>query len=156
MKKSTTVDPKIEALTKEKQQFEEAYKRALADYQNLQRRVAKDQGQLVRLANATLISGLLPIIDQLETAANHLKDQGLDMILTAFKKVLEDSGVSELQVLNQTFDPHTMECVDKVPGPENIVVKIREKGYELNHQLLRPAKVEVGLGETGSATESAQ
>ena len=52
------------------------WKRALADYQNLQKRTENERKNFIRFANATLIEKPLDIIDDLERAAKHLKDDG--------------------------------------------------------------------------------
>jgi molecular chaperone GrpE len=147
-------NPKIQQLEEANQQLEEAYKRALADYQNLERRMTKDQERIRQLATATLIIQLLSILDQFETAALHLNDQGLDLVLSQLKKLLSDQGVTELNVSNAPFDPHQMECVDMVAGDPGQVIRVVQKGYTLNDHLLRPAKVEVGQPASSSAQTS--
>lgn len=127
-------------------ELEENWKRALADYQNLEKRVSQQQKTFVRLANASLIDKLLGVLDDLERATNHIKDHGLKLILNQFKSTLETEGVQEIQVKGEEFNPETMECIEMVSGPKNEVVKVLLKGYKLNDHVIRPAKVQVGKG----------
>jgi len=51
--------------------------RALADYDNLNKRVDRERQDLIKIASVGVIIKLLPVIDNLESAQVHLKDQGL-------------------------------------------------------------------------------
>jgi len=120
------------------------YVRALADYQNLEKRTQEQQAHFVKLANATLVTKLISILDNLEMAATHLKDPGLNLVLSEFKSTLELEGVTAINPQGEEFNPDHMECVEILEGPDNQVVKVATKGYKLNDILIRPAKVHVG------------
>lgn len=124
--------------------LESKWKRALADYLNLEKRVKKEKAAFVRLANAALLDKLLPILDSLEKCEQHLQDKGLTFSLKQFKTVLAGEEVEEIEVEGQNFDPETMDAVEVVAGPKNKVVEVVLKGYKLSGQVLRPAKVKVG------------
>lgn len=125
-------------------ELETKWKRALADYQNLEKRIVKDQDSFVRFANAALIDKLLAVLDGLEQAVVHLQDQGLNLVFEQFKAVLAAEDVKEISALNQVFDPQTMDCVELVDGPKDKVVSVSQKGYWLKDKVIRPAKVKVG------------
>lgn len=131
------------AKTKE---LEEKWKRALADYHNLERRVEKDKREFVKFANTVLLDKLLGVLDGLEQAEVHLKDKGLNMALDQFRSVLQTEGVAEIKAKGEKFDAETMDCAEVVKGPKNVVMKVINKGYKLNDHVLRPAKVKVGQG----------
>lgn len=137
----------IKTLKLQLEDWENKWKRAMADYQNLQRRIGSQQQDLIKLANAALIVNLLPIVDDLETASQHVHDQGIDLIINRLKQVLENEGVAVMEVAGKEFNPATMECVEKVAGENNRVIKVLTKGYTLNDKVLRPAKVAVGKAE---------
>ena len=124
--------------------LEAKWKRALADYQNLEKRIAAEKSQFVRIANATLIEKLLLILDDLERASSHIKDSGLKMILDEFRSIITAEGIEEIKAKGEEFNPQTMDCADLVEGPNNKVIKIIQKGYYYNGTVLRPAKVQVG------------
>lgn len=138
--------PSLQDLNHKISDLESKWKRALADYQNLEKRIASQQTDFVKFANAALIEKLLQVVDDLERALNHTQDKGLEMIVSQFKDILTTEGVEEIAAQNQSFDPNKMEAVDMVAGKQNQVIKVIAKGYMLNHKVLRPAKVQVGKG----------
>lgn len=137
----------LKELQEEIENLEENWKRALADYNNLEKRVSDQQQTFVRLANASLVDKLLGVLDDLERAVDHIKDKGLNLVLDQFREVLDSEGVKEIEAKGEEFDPETMDCVEMAPGEENKVVKVQLKGYTLNDHVIRPAKVEVGIGK---------
>lgn len=148
--------PKTGNLEKKLGQTTATLKRALADYANLEKRVEAERKVLARLASAQLILKLLPAIDNLETAAGHLKDQGLTMVVEAIHQVFKSEGLEEIAIENGQFDPQIMEAVGTVEGEENKVAELVRKGYKLNGQVIRPAQVKVGKAAKGEAEEKAE
>ena len=134
-------------LQKKVAELEDNWKRALADYQNLENRIKDQKKTFVRLANMSLIDKLLGVLDDLDRALEHIKDKGLKLVREQFIEVLVSEGVKEIEVEGKHFDPETMDCVEMVPGPKNQVIKAQLKGYSLNDHVIRPAKVEVGMGK---------
>lgn len=127
--------------------FENLYKRALADYTNLNRRFEDDKIKIVAFANEVLISKLLQVLDDLEEAQKHIKDEGIDKVMQKFKKILEDEGVNEMNPENEVFDPTSHEALDLVDGEKDKVINVHRKGYLLSGKVIRPALVSVGNGE---------
>ena len=138
--KKSGKDKKIEEL-------ENNWKRALADYKNLQTRFNEDKKQIGFLANEILITNLLPILDSMEKGNEITKDEGLMSTYKEFKKVLETAGLKGISSDNKSFDPNQMEAIETVSGKKNQVIKTVRKGYLLNGKLIRPARVCVGLGK---------
>jgi molecular chaperone GrpE len=134
----------IDKLNEQVAELDQKWKRALADYQNLEKRTHTDRQTFVKIANLSLIAHLLPVIDDLERATQHLKDQGLEMILKQLMTVLKNEGVMEIDANGKEFDPNLMECVEKQEGEENVVVEVTTKGFTLHDMIIRPAKVVVG------------
>lgn len=131
--------------------LEDKWKRAVADYHNLEKRVQTQQIEFVKFANATLITRLLSIVDDLNRAVDHLQDQGLQLIISQLKDLLKTEGVTEIAAANLPFNAHTMEAVDTVTGPKDQVVAVVTTGYMLGDKVLRPARVTVGQGESSSS-----
>lgn len=124
------------------------WKRALADYKNLEFRTEKAVRDALVFGNRNLISRMLKILDDLGLAVEHHPDQAwAKSTRDEMKTILTDEGTSEIDAMGKPFNPNEMECVGKTEGEENIVVKIVQKGYKINDQVLRPARVEVGKGE---------
>lgn len=120
------------------------YLRSLADYQNSEKQTQIWREDFVKFANQSLIIQLIEILDDLEKAQEHLKDDGLQLIIDKLKTVLKNSGLEELEIMGTDFDPVLAEAVEVATGKdENKVVEIRAKGYKLNGKIIRPAKVVV-------------
>ncbi len=120
------------------------WKRALADYQNLEKRYEKEKADFVQFANSNLILKLLNILGHLEKASEHLKDEGLDLVIVEFKRLLNNEGLEEIDCLGKPFDPEIMEAIEVVKGGEaNRVAEVVGKGYMLKGRLLSAAKVKV-------------
>lgn len=122
------------------------WKRAVADYQNLEKRVLGERANWIRLANKELILRLLPVLDTLILIQKHVQDEGFTLSVKQFSNVLQEEGVKHLEVEGKKFDPRTMECVDMGQGEEGKVIEELQAGYMLHDVVLRPAKVKVGKG----------
>ena len=144
--KKTIDNSQVKELKAQIIDLDSKWKRALADYQNLQKRTENERKNFVRFANASLIEKTLDIIDDLERAAKHLKDDGVDMIVKQLNDLLTEEGVKEIKALDQEFDPKAMECVETTSGEKNMVTRVTQKGYTIGDMILRPSKVEVGGG----------
>lgn len=140
-----------------KRQLEDQLKRALADYQNLERRVEEERRLLNHLSSALLIEKFLPVLDNLENAQTHLNDQGLDIVIKQFKDILSSEGVEEIQAEGQEFDPNLHEATEVTEGEnDNKIVKVARKGYKIGDKVLRAAQVVVekrSVGQTNKVNE---
>lgn len=133
--------------------LEKKWKRALADYANLEKRIGKEQEDFVKFSNARLLANLLSVGDDLERCCQHLKDQGLTIICDKFVKIIKEEGVEEIPALGKNFDPALMEATETVEGPKGKVMEVVLKGYRLGDKLLRPAKVKVGGPPAGGVNK---
>jgi len=124
------------------QELEGQLKRALADYQNLEKRVEEERKLLSKLSASLLIEKLLPVLDNLEKAQIHLKDQGLEIVIKQFEDILTQEGVEEIAAEGAQFNPHYHEAIESQQGEQdNLVIKVLTKGYKIEDTILRPAKV---------------
>ncbi len=138
-------------------QLEDQLKRALADYQNLERRVEEERRLLGQLSSAILIEKFLPVLDNLENAQSHLNDQGLDIVIKQFKDTLNQEGVEEIQAEGAQFDPNLHEATEVVEGENNnMIVKVARRGYKIDNKVLRPAQVVVEKREVNQQSEQSQ
>lgn len=121
------------------------YLRALADYQNLEKRTAQRHGDDIRMAAKSLIIKLLPVVDILYNVQGSLKDQGMTLAMKHLEEVLESEQVKKLPTVGKPFDPQTMECIEVIEGKEdNVVAEETRAGYQLHDQVIRPSQVKVG------------
>jgi molecular chaperone GrpE len=137
----------IKELEERNAELENNWKRALADYRNLQKRTEEERVAFAEFANSALIRQLLPIVDNLEMLDKHVKDPGLTMILKEFKNILEQEGATQIEAFEKDYDPLTMEAVETVTGPKNKVVEVISNGYLFKNKLIKPSRVKVGSGE---------
>jgi molecular chaperone GrpE len=124
--------------------FDNKYKRALADYHNLQKRVTEEKSEWIRSANKDLLLRLLPVLDTLMLAEKHLQDKGLAVSINHFLDILKGEGVTKIKTVGEAFNPHLMECIATEQGEENKVLEELRAGYMLYDKVLRPAQVKVG------------
>ena len=120
--------------------------RALADYDNLNKRVDRERQDLIKIASVGVIIKLLPVIDNLESAQVHLKDQGLAISILEFKKVLSEEGLVEIKPkIGESFDENTMEAIEVVPGTsDNTIAETILIGWKFEDgTVVRHAKVKV-------------
>lgn len=152
----------IDQLQEQLKAKDESYKRALADYQNLQRQSGLQQQRASLQAKVEIIRSFLPIFDNLKRVLEHFEDDSLRLVVNEFQRQLQASGVEEIKIkLGKTeFNHLQMEAIDAGEGPDNIVLKVTEPGYILQNPaqsqshnqseapIIRPAKVIVGRTKT--------
>jgi molecular chaperone GrpE len=131
------------------------WQRAQADFINYKRRTEQEKQDFCSFANADLVRALLPVLDDLDLALEHVPPEhagsdwveGVRAVARKFRTSLEAQGVKPVEVLGQPFDPTMHEAVRQDKGEEGIVIEEYQKGYTLHGKLLRPARVVVGSGE---------
>jgi len=147
-------DDKEQDLKVKCREYLSGWKRAQADYQNLQKEFGKKKKEYVQFANANLIMALLPIMDNFKSAFNQIPEQEKDSAwVTGFsyiKKQLEDflrqNGVENIPTVGQRFDPELHEAVENDQGfdqekQEGLIIKEMRPGYKLNGRVIQAAKV---------------
>jgi molecular chaperone GrpE len=147
MSKTKTSPPSDEVQNQIKT-LDENWKRALADYQNLLRRVEQDKKEFLRLANTSLIAGLIPSLEIMEKAATHSQDPGVVMAAKQFHDALAQEGVVTIEpAVGDVFNPEIHNCIDRVTGTETsmpeTIAELVSKGYKLYDHIIYPAKVKV-------------
>ncbi|MDP2673296.1 MAG: nucleotide exchange factor GrpE [Dehalococcoidia bacterium] len=134
------------------------WQRAEADFQNYKKRIEQERDENRRFASAALVMNILPILDDLERALMsvdaHLAGltwlDGVRLIYRKLQLILENAGVSAIEVEGQQFDPRYHEAVMHADGEEGKILAEVQRGYMLHDRVLRPAMVVVGKGEKGS------
>ena len=136
-------------------EFYERLVRTTADFENFKKRAARDRDEARRNGTESVISRLLPALDNFEmamVAANQpgtsidVLRTGVSMIQSQLKAAIVEFGVEEIQATGQTFDPAIHEAVSQqetADVPEGRVVQQIRKGYRMRDRLIRPASVVV-------------
>jgi molecular chaperone GrpE len=122
--------------------------RALADYDNLRKRIEREKEDLENLASLKLILRILPILDNLRAAQNHLKDAGLSITIGEFENLLKDEGIEEIKAnKGDLFDHNLHEVTEVVENcqEENRIEEVVLSGWRFKDGIvIRHAKVKVG------------
>lgn len=134
----------LENATAEANEWKAKCMRALADYQNIERRSREEKNEVRLYASEIILGRLLSVIDTFTKVKAHVQDIGFDLAYKEMQSVLEESGVVRIDVLGKEFNPHEMECVEVVDGDENIVMDETVPGYRFYEKILRVSKVKVG------------
>lgn len=134
------------------------WQRAKADYENLVKRSREDFLKTIKSGNKDLVLQILPVIDNFEHALKHTPKelqnddwaQGVLCIQKQLLDVLRANGVEQIDSLGRDFDPKIHDAVEKIKGGKDssddvfIITEEILKGYKMNGELIRPAKVKVG------------
>jgi len=154
---------KLAEKTQEAQDNYEKFVRAVAEMENVKKRLERERGELVQFANENLLKELLPVLDNLERALEHGRQfeapegmmEGLDLVQQDFLKVLGRFGVSPLESVGQPFNPAFHHAVMEEEAPEvadQTVLKELQRGYLLHTRLLRPAMVVVSRNQQSNSS----
>jgi molecular chaperone GrpE len=124
--------------------------RAVADLDNFKKRTERDLRKMLVDRRRILIERFLPVLDNLERAlesdaSGDALRGGIEQTLRGFKAVLQAEGVRAIDVEGKAFDPSVAEAIGTATASDGIaedtVVEVSEKGYTIDGELLRPAKV---------------
>ncbi|QRN41673.1 MAG: nucleotide exchange factor GrpE [Neisseriaceae bacterium] len=137
------------------QQIKDEEIRSLANIQNLQRRHKNELDDAYKYASTRFAKEMLPIKDYLEMAlmdeSNHFEtlQKGVELTLKQLDSAFESVFIKEINSLGEVFDPNKHNAVgtEKSEEEPNTVIKVLQKGYEMNDRVLRPAMVIVASAE---------
>lgn len=132
---------------------EDKHLRAMADLENVKKRLTRETEHLRKYAAGSVLEDLLPVIDNLDLALAHAhqyegcKDfvTGVDMTRKMFLDTLSRHGLTPVAAAQgDEFNPEFHEAVGMASEPglaDNTVAQVAQQGYMLKDRLLRPAKV---------------
>ncbi len=144
----------LEAERKRADEYLVRLKYLQADFENYEKRVRREQENLVKMSGERIVARMLPLLDELQIAlieSRKLKDAeafiiGMEMILGNLLDLLGQEGVEEIEALGRKFDPSKHEVISFIETDtveENTVVKELRRGYLLHGRVIRPSVVEV-------------
>ena len=153
-KKEHKKDRKLEELQNEINTLKDKNMRIAAEMVNTLRRKDEETNRLLKYSNESLITELLPVIDNFERALNvdatsndiESYQKGMTMIYNSLKNILEKFEVKEIEAMDKEFDPSFHQAVmqeEKEGTKENIVIEVLQKGYTYKDKVIRPAMVKV-------------
>lgn len=138
----------IERLKAEIAEKDDKYLRMAAEYENFRRRSREEKDATYESAMADTVAELLPIIDNLERAANYddgeKVKEGLAMTLKSVSAVFSAMGIEPVGNPGETFDPNLHNAVMHIEDEslsEGEIVDVFERGYKKNKRVIRFAMV---------------
>ena len=143
-------------LTSKINSLQEALLREKAEVQNYKRRKDEEVSRMLKYANEDIILEFLPILDNLERAIkmddNNLTDEvskfldGIKMVYSQIKSMLENYEVKEIDALGKVFDPMYHQAVLTSKDPEKdsgTILEVYQKGYMYKDKVVRFSMVRV-------------
>lgn len=149
---SPPADAALKALEAQVAELRDRVARARADYDNLQKRVARDAALERERARARVLDGLLPLHELARMAAHQAEHhpgpfgEGVVLLAREFTRLLEREGLAVVEAVGVPFDAAVHEAVaqEAVEGvAPGHVARIVQPGYRLDGKVLRYAKVAV-------------
>jgi molecular chaperone GrpE len=160
------------AAKQERDEYLELAQRTKADFDNYRKRVAKEASEALARGRAELARDLVPVLDNLERAlqaagidpedagggeadapsrelsARDALARGVALVLRELRAALAAAGVEDYDPVGESFDPSWHEAISTRPAAADgarpgTVVETLERGYRLNGQVIRPARVVV-------------
>lgn len=123
--------------------------RALADYDNLRKRIDKEKDELWRIMLARFVLKVLPVYDMLVNAQEHLADSGIAITIEEFNKILQEEGVEKIAFSEgDIFEAEFCDATDtesaKDKKMQGKIAKVLAEGFKIKDgPVIRPAKVRV-------------
>ena len=139
----------------------DAAQRGKADLANARRRHDEERLSIQQQANSRLLVQLLPIVDELDLAVNHLEAgsaasagesapeswaQGVRLIQRKLAGFLESQGVARIESLGEPFNPELHEAVGMAQvetAESGHIVEVLRQGYRLHDRVVQVAQVVV-------------
>ncbi len=167
------LDALLANVKRERDEYLEIAQRARADFENYRKRAARETQEAERRGKAGLAQELVPALDNLERAlraagihpdagttsgqegeapseevsAHEALARGVALVYGELRAALERAGVATYDPTGERFDPATCEALSVRAGGDGIdpgmVIETIAKGYRLDGQVLRPARVVV-------------
>jgi molecular chaperone GrpE len=141
----------------ELEEMQKKYLYLLSEFENFKRRSARERLDLFKNASKDLLVDLLPVLDDFErglAAMEQAKEvsavkTGVDLVYQKFRGILQSRGLQPITAVGEAFDTELHEAISQAPAANdatrNTVLVEVEKGYKLNEQVVRYAKVIVAV-----------
>lgn len=161
-----SLEEELAASREEARKNYDLYLRERAGLENFRKRAQRDKEDLARFGNENIIREILPVLDNLERAVDHARQdpgggegllEGVEMTLSQFHRALDKFGAIPFAAAGEAFDPARHEAMGQLESAEhapNTVVQELQKGYLLNERLLRPALVMVAKAPAEATPEA--
>jgi len=144
----------VKSIDLEANKYLDHLKRLKAEYENYKKRAVKERQQIVLWSIEDFVKELLPVLDNFERAIDSSRSsqdfsslaEGIQLVESQFKSVLEKQGLKEIKAEGMRFDPYLHEAIMRIESnnyPDNLVIQELQKGYKFKDKVLRPSMVKV-------------
>ena len=136
-------------LNKENSDLKDKWQRALADYQNLERRTQVEVSQRVSSKTNDLLLNFINIYEDFVRAENSLSKEKIDTsgiiaVIKNMENLLAENNIKPIDAIGEIFDPQLHEAVSMVVDDtldEGTITQEVSKGYISGKAILKPSKV---------------
>lgn len=150
-------EDELAAAQRQAAEMKDRYLRLQAEWDNYRKRTAAERESERVRASEKLVTDLIPVIDDLERALDHAKQtgeggtltEGVEAVLNKFLQILEKSKVTQIAAEGEPFDPMRHQAVgtqEDTSVPEETVLTVYQKGYQMGERVLRPSMVVTSTG----------
>ena len=133
-------------------EMRDQFLRLQAEWDNFRKRTAAERESEKGRASEKLVKDLIPVVDDLERALEHAQQAGdggsltggVEAVTNKFLQILSKHKVEQIKAEGEPFDPMKHQAVGTQPDPtvpEETVVNVYQKGYQMGDRVLRPAMV---------------
>ncbi len=150
--KKSKKDAELEKLKAELDSKNDLLLRTAAEFDNFKKRTERERAGVAEFAKANVIKELLPILDNIDRAAQ-LEDKtsadyikGIELIVKQLEGLSSNLGIKEVAQVGDAFDPNCHEAVMHIEDEnlgENVIAQVLQKGYKIGDTVIRPAMVSV-------------
>ncbi len=139
---------RVAALTEDLQRLQ-------AEYVNYKRRVDRDRGLVLENAKFSVLSAMLPVLDDLDRAREHGElEGGFKAVADSLERIVAGQGLVKFGKPGDEFDPRFHEALMHAHSPDVTTTtcqNIVSAGYQIGDRVVRPAQVTVVDPEPGTA-----
>ena len=143
------VDNEIKKLKEENSDLKDKWQRALADYQNLERRTQVEVSQRVSSKTNDLLLNFINIYEDFVRAENSLSKEKIDTsgiiaVIKNMESLLSENNIKPIDAVGEIFDPQIHEAVSMIVDEtldEGTITQEVSKGYTSGKAILKPSKV---------------
>lgn len=151
-----TVEEKLAEAEAKIEKLNNAMLYKVAEFENYRKRTIKEKADLILNGGEKTITSLLPVLDDLERAMQHMNDaadvaalrEGVSLIINKLNTVLSEQGLKRIDTKDAEFTTDLHEAIAFIPTPSDDlkgkVIDCVQAGYMLNEKVIRYAKVAVG------------
>jgi len=144
----------LRTLARERDEYLRRLQRAVADYQNLQKRVEKFLESVRETLLRSFAQEIVPVADGLTLALEAAERtegaqgivEGLRLVEKGFYGALAEFGIRPVEAVGRPFDPHYHEAALQEPAEgvaSNTVIRETRRGFVMGDVVIRPSQVVV-------------